>query len=258
MIGAPTPDAPVVLIVDANLDDCVLLGVTLRREGFIAESATTLSDARLLLTALDVSVVILDLRLPDGLGLDLVEELLSQHGADVPFMMAITDRSSEADRLLGFEAGLDDYITKPFSPQEVAFRVRAMLRRAGHGGRQPGGKGRPHVEHSANALQVESLTIDPSAHEVFVNGAEVFITPVEFEILQALVENRGIVLTRNQLIDRLWGATWGGDRHALDVHVSNLRRKLSTAPRDQTFVRSIRGVGYRLGPCILQAPQPVS
>lgn len=249
---AERSELPVILVVDSHLDDCVLLGVTLRREALVVETANTLAEARALLAALDVSVVILDLRLPDGLGLDLVGELQAQRGADVPFLMALTDQTSEADRLLGFEAGLDDYITKPFSPQEVAFRVRAMLRRAQHGGRQPGGKV-AHPEHSSTNLHVGALSVDPGAHEVHVDGREIVVTPVEFEILQALVEQPNIVLSRDQLIDRLWGATWGGDRHALDVHVSNIRRKLSSVPRDQTFVRSIRGVGYRLGTCVSQA-----
>jgi DNA-binding response OmpR family regulator len=242
--------SPVVLVVDANLDDCVLLGVTLRREGFVAESANTLAEARLLLVELDVDVVILDLRLPDGLGLDLVGELRDQRGEDVPFLVALTDRIGEADRLLGFEAGLDDYVTKPFSPQEVAFRVRAMLRRASHGS-GPGGTGQ-HA-HRSTVLRIGTLTLDAGAHEVRIDDREVVVTPVEFEILQALVEQQHLVLTRDHLIDRLWGASWGGDRHALDVHVSNLRRKLSDVPRDQTFVRSVRGVGYRIGSCISQA-----
>lgn len=250
MSGAPStsPDQPLALLVDAALDDCVQLGTVLRRENFAVITAGTLLEAKMLLDAFTPTVVVFDRTLPDGDGLVLAQLLHAREHP--PFLVVLTDRIEEADRLLGFEAGVDDYVAKPFSPQEVAFRLRAMLRRAAvhrPAASTPAPADVP--DHATNALRVGALAVDPDTYEAQVDEQHVELTPVEFQILLALVRNAKLVLTRDQLVEHVWGATWNGDGHALDVHVSNLRRKLSKLPRDQTYIRSVRGVGYRLGPC---------
>lgn len=235
----------VVLVVDAALEDCVQLGTTLRRGGYMVVSAGSLAEGRMLLDALTPAVVVFDRSLPDGDGLDLVAPVHQAHPD--AFLVALSDRADEVDRLEGFELGVDDYVAKPFSPQEVAFRIQAMLRRAASG---PRAATHPAADaESAGTIRIGSLVLDRDTYEVRVDSELVALTPVEFQLLLALVEHANIVLSRDQLVDRVWGANWNGDSHALDVHVSNLRRKLSRVPRDQTFVRSVRGVGYRLGAC---------
>jgi DNA-binding response OmpR family regulator len=236
---------PVVLVVDEQFDDCVLLGVTLRRESMEVLTAHSFTEGKALAMSVVPDVVVLDRSFADGSGLELCAQLHEGLTEMTPFLIMLTDQASEADRLLGFEAGVDDYVAKPFSPQEVAFRIRGMLRR-----RRIRAMTTFVPSQLTNELKIGDLLINPDLREVRVCGELKKLTLVEYEILLALVENRNVVLTRSQLVDKVWNAEWKGDGHALDVHVSNLRRKLSAIPRDQTYVRSIRGVGYRIGPCL--------
>ncbi|MEO6866602.1 MAG: response regulator transcription factor [Gaiellales bacterium] len=268
----------IVLIVDSALDDCVQLGMTLRRESLSVLTVATLAEARIVLQSIEPDVVVFDRLLPDGEGLELAAELAGTAAA--PLLIALTDQAEEADRLLGFETGVDDYVAKPFSPQEVAYRIRAMLRRSLRVPREshtptidaateesasdssasptaptpaagaPSTTGPANDGPSLSKITIGALDVDPDLHEVRVEGRDVELTPVEFQILLQLARNPKLVLSRDQLIDGVWSASWNGDHHALDVHVSNLRQKLSTVPRDQTYIRAVRGIGFRLGSCV--------
>jgi DNA-binding response OmpR family regulator len=181
-------------------------------------------------------VVILDVSLPGIDGIEVCRQLRTFTDA---YVVMLTGRAEETDRLVGLAVGADDYITKPFSPRELVARVRAMLRR-------------PRASAGASDAPEDvrvfgELTIDPGAREVTVAGEVVELSRIEFELLDALSSHRRISLSRDQLLERVWGPNWFGDDHVIDVHVSNLRRKLGDDPRHPRFVRTVRGFGYRMG-----------
>lgn len=154
------------------------------------------------------------------------------------YVIMLTARDEEVDRLVGLSVGADDYVAKPFYPRELVARVQALMRRP---------RSQPGVEDArSDARRFGPLQIDPQAHRVTLSGAEVELTRLEYEILDALSEYRGVTLSRAQLLDRVWGSSWFGDEHVVDVHVSNLRKKLGDDPRAPRFIRTVRGFGYRL------------
>jgi DNA-binding response OmpR family regulator len=168
------------------------------------------------------------------------------------YVLMLTGRTDEVDRIVGLTVGADDYVTKPFSPREISARVEALLRRA-----RPAAGAAPEapVAPASTQRRFGALAIDPEAREVTVDDQHVELTRTEFQILDALTENARRVLTRAQLRERVWGGGWFGDDHAVDVHVSNLRRKLAAAGAAQA-VATVRGVGYRLAPALAQAVGP--
>jgi DNA-binding response OmpR family regulator len=181
-------------------------------------------------------VVVLDLGLP---GLDGVEVCRQLRTFTDCYVVMLTARSDEVDKLVGLGVGADDYLTKPFSPRELVARVRAMLRR-------------PRVSTTASGQDETPRTfgplrVDVSAREVHLDGSLVELTRTEFDLLAALSGRPRMAFSRRQLIDAVWGETWVGDEHLVDVHVGHLRRKLGDDPAAPRFVRTVRGIGYRMG-----------
>jgi DNA-binding response OmpR family regulator len=175
-------------------------------------------------------LVVLDIGLPDRMdGLEVCRTLRST--SDVPVVI-LTARDTEVDRILGLELGADDYVTKPFSPRELVARIRAILRRS-----------EPSARSNAGPLRVGDVLVDLDRHEVRAGGEVIALTSREFDLLAHLAENEGLVLSRRQLLDGVWGANWVGDDRTVDVHVRQLRKKLGGA----LPLSTVWGVGYRLG-----------
>ncbi|MCO1653869.1 response regulator transcription factor [Pseudonocardia humida] len=186
-------------------------------------------------------VVLLDLSIPGPDGLEVCRRLRQFSDA---YVLMLTGRADEVDKVIGLSIGADDYLTKPFSPRELAARVQAMLRRP-HELPQAGqrrGRGQQPDGHPSGSLE-----IDVAAREVRVRGTLIALTKIEFDLLAALAEDERQVRTRDQLRERVWGGAWLADEHAVDVHMSNLRRKLAAAGEGQT-ITTVRGVGYRITP----------
>jgi DNA-binding response OmpR family regulator len=151
----------------------------------------------------------------------------------------LTARAEEVDKLIGLAVGADDYLTKPFSPRELAARVQAMLRRP---------RGERSGDGEAPARTFGDLVIDPASREVSVAGQPAGLTRLEFDLLDVLSARPRLAFTRRQLVDRVWGDDWFGDEHIVDVHIVRLRRKLGDDPARPRYVLTVRGVGYRMGP----------
>jgi len=211
-----------VLVVDDERPILDLVRGYLEREGYevsLAEDgATGLESAR----SGRPDVIVLDVMLP---GLDGFEVLRQIRTFSDAYVIMLTARADEVDRVVGLSVGADDYLVKPFSPRELVARVKALLRRP----------------RSARALPPSDLTVDPARRDVTVRGATVSLTATEFDLLALLAREPGIVVTRAELLARVWGTEFVGDDHLVDVHVANLRRKIGTE-----FIETIRGVGYRL------------
>jgi DNA-binding response OmpR family regulator len=171
-------------------------------------------------------------------GIEVCRELRSFSDA---YVVIISARGDEVDRLLGLEIGADDYLTKPFSPRELRARVAAMFRR-------PRGKSEEAVESNASGtLVVGELVLDPDAHEVRIAGQPVELTKIEFDLLAVLASSPRRVFERDTLVRLVWQSDWFGDDHVVDVHLGNLRRKLGDDAKSGRYIRTVRGVGYRLG-----------
>ncbi len=220
-----------VLVVEDEPDIRNLIVLHLSREGFRCRTAKSGPEALREARAATPDLVILDLMLPDLDGLEVCRRLRSDAAtATIPIIM-LTAKADEVDRVVGLEMGADDYVVKPFSPKELIARIRAVLRRA-----------RPAAE--ARVLRAGAVTIDSMRHQVDVAGTAVELTPKEFDLLRALVEAAGRVLSREQLLERVWGYTRGGDieSRTVDVHVRRLRAKLGDTGRR---IATLKGVGYR-------------
>jgi two-component system alkaline phosphatase synthesis response regulator PhoP len=179
--------------------------------------------------------VVLDLLLPGLDGLEVCRQLQRDGG---PYVLMLTARADELDKVVGLSVGADDYLTKPFSPRELVARVRAILRRSRHGApAQP--------EAAEGLLTFAGLTIDPTRREVQRNSAIVALTAREFDLLYTLAATPGRVFTREQLLERVWGHDFDGVDRVVDVHISLLRRKLGADPTDQNVIQTVRGVGYK-------------
>jgi DNA-binding response OmpR family regulator len=178
-------------------------------------------------------VVVLDIMLP---GFDGLEVLRRIRTFSDPYVLLLTARTEEVDRIVGLTVGADDYLTKPFSPRELVARVQALLRRR---------RGAPPAQGDT-ILRAADLVVDRPRREVTVSGRQVELTTLEFALLEALARDPGVVLTRQQLLDAAWGLDFVGDDHVLEVHVGNLRRKLGDEPASPRYVETVRGVGYRL------------
>lgn len=188
-------------------------------------------ESALLVADSDLDLVILDIGLPGIDGIDVLRELRSR--SDVPVIL-VTARAEETDRLIGLSVGADDYVTKPFSPRELVLRVKAILRRSSH-----------LVDRPDGVIRFDDLTIDTGARVVEVDGEEPELTALEFDLLVALSDAPGLVLTRRQLIERVWGWDFVGDERVVDVHIRNLRRKLGDDAIEPRFITTVRGVGYK-------------
>ncbi len=208
----------------------------LEREGFevhlAADGVAALAQAH----QIDPDIVVLDLGLPGLDGIEVCRQLRTFSDA---YVVMLTARDEEVDKLIGLSVGADDYVTKPFSPRELMARIRAMLRRP-----RPIGAA---VEARSGLRTFGPLTIDPLGRDVWLEGEQVFLTRTEFDVLAALSHRPEMAFTRQQLIDAVWGPTWVGDEHLVDVHVAHLRHKLADDAAAGRFVRTVRGIGYRMG-----------
>ena len=223
------------LVVEDEVPLAQLLGSYLERAGF---ETTLVHDGSAAVPAAreaDPDVVILDLGLP---GLDGVEVCRRLRTFSDAYVVMLTARSEEVDTLIGLSVGADDYLTKPFSPRELIARVQAMLRRP----RRPAG-----ADPEEPPRRFGPLTIDPAGREVWIDGHQVTLTRTEFDLLATLAARPRLAYSREQLIAAVWGPAWVGDEHLVDVHIGHLRRKLGDDAVRGRFVRTIRGVGYRMG-----------
>jgi two-component system response regulator RegX3 len=226
-----------VLIVEDEESLADPLAFLLRKEGF---EATVVADGSTALAEFDragADIVLLDLMLPGMSGTEVCKQLRAR--SSVPVIM-VTARDSEIDKVVGLELGADDYVTKPYSARELIARIRAVLRR---GGDDDPGAG---AGVGDGVLESGRVRMDVERHVVSVNGQEITLPLKEFELLEYLMRNAGRVLTRGQLIDRVWGADYVGDTKTLDVHVKRLRSKIEGDPTNPVHLVTVRGLGYKL------------
>jgi two-component system, OmpR family, response regulator RegX3 len=224
-----------ILVVEDEESFRDALSYMLGKEGFqvtLAESGPAALDA---FDTGGADLVLLDLMLPGLSGIEVCRAIRSK--SNVPVIM-LTAKDSEIDKVVGLELGADDYVTKPYSARELVARIRAVLRR----------RGEPEEPAGPATLRGGPVVVDVERHEVTVNGTQVSLPLKEFELLELLMRNARRVLTRGQLIDRVWGADYVGDTKTLDVHVKRLRAKLEPDPAEPRHIVTVRGVGYRFEP----------
>ena len=221
-----------ILVIEDEPDIRKNLEYNLGREGFIVSSEASLSDAeKKLENNNDFSLIILDLMLPDGSGLDLCKKIKGNPGTESIPIIILTAKDDEVDRVVGFELGADDYVTKPFSVRELILRIKAVLKR--------GQKKEDVVEVGR---QFGDLSIDVESHEVHVNNNQIDLTALEFRLLRQLVDRRGRVQSRDQLLSDVWGYSSEVTTRTVDTHIKRLREKLGPMGK---YVQTIRGVGYK-------------
>ncbi len=226
--------APTIFVVEdePSFVEALVLGLT--REGFTVESAADGAEALRRFDEVDPDLVLLDVMLPKLSGIDVCRQLRQR--SQVPIIM-VTAKSAEIDTVVGLEVGADDYVTKPYRLRELVARIRALLRRAAvsdHGDAP-----------SSDRLEVDGVVLDPSEHQVSVDGEPLTLPLKEFELLHLLLANAGRVLPRETLIDRVWGHDYVGDTKTLDVHIKRLRGKVEPDPANPSRITTIRGLGYR-------------
>ena len=220
-----------ILIIEDEPDIRKTLEYNISREGYEVISTSSLSEARQNLESSSFSLLLLDLMLPDGSGLDLFRELKQDKSKSSMPVIILTAKDDEVDKVVGFELGADDYVTKPFSVRELILRVKAVLKRG--------------VSKSDNVevqRQFGELKIDVDSHEVFVNDDHVSLTALEFKLLRQLVDRRGRVQSRDQLLSDVWGYSSDVTTRTVDTHIKRLREKLGDMGK---YVQTIRGVGYK-------------
>ncbi|GAA3817464.1 response regulator transcription factor [Cellulomonas soli] len=222
-----------VLVVEDDPAIAHLVAEYLTHDGFRVDVADDGEDGVELARQTRPDVVVLDLMLPGIDGLEVCRRVRTFSDA---YVLMLTARGDETDRVIGLSVGADDYVVKPFSPRELSARVQAMLRRPRSADVEPG-----------TVRRFGDLVLDPQAREVSVRGVPVELTRTEFDVLEALSARPRAVVARRRLLEHVWGEDWYGDDHVIDVHVANLRRKLGDDPAASRYVRTVRGVGYRMG-----------
>jgi two-component system response regulator RegX3 len=215
------------------------LGVGLGREGFDVTVARDGPDALRLFDAIEPDLVLLDIMLPKLSGIDVCRTIRSR--SSVPIIM-VTAKGTEIDTVVGLEMGADDYIAKPYRLRELVARMRAVMRRSP---RDASGAGAAGYADEDGVVEIGGVRLDTDRHRVFVRGSEVHLRRKEFELLELLIEHPGRVLTRDTLIDRIWGTDYVGDTKTLDVHVKRLRSHIEEDPSSPQIITTVRGVGYR-------------
>jgi len=229
-----------VLVVEDEASFVEALQIGLSREGFRVEVAVDGVEALERFNQVKPDIVLLDVMLPRVSGLDVCRQIRAQ--SSVPIIM-VTAKSGEIDTVVGLEVGADDYVTKPYRIRELVARIRALLRRAN--GDSSGDSTGDGERATTSTLRVGDVTLDPEAHRLTVRGIEVSVPLKEFEVLHLLLANAGRVLTREVLIDRVWGSDYVGDTKTLDVHIKRLRSKIEVDPSAPTRIVTIRGLGYK-------------
>ena len=236
-----------ILVVDDEPPILELLTGYLAREGWLVESAADGIAALEAARRTDPDVIVLDVMLPGLDGIEVCRQLRTFSDA---YVLMLTARGEEIDRIVGLTVGADDYLVKPFSPREVVARIKALLRRP-RSAATPAGSGPGAAAGAAGGARQPGaapagLELDEGRRTVRVDGAPVELTALEFNLLALLAREPGIVVPRQALLDTLWGPEFLGDDHLVDVHVANVRRKLGDEPASPRFVETVRGVGYRL------------
>lgn len=222
-----------ILIVEDEASFSEALTFLLGKEGFVVDSAATGSEALAKFDSGNFDLILLDLMIPELSGIEVCRAIRAK--SQVPIIM-LTAKDTEIDKVVGLELGADDYVTKPYSKSELVARIRAVLRR-----------GQNHVsEGDAGVLSVANIRMDIDRHQVSVAGQPISLPLKEFELLEFLMRNPGRVLTRNQLIDRVWGSDYVGDTKTLDVHIKRLRAKIEKDPANPTLIQTVRGLGYKI------------
>jgi DNA-binding response OmpR family regulator len=225
------PTTQSVLVVEDEASIASFVSLYLKNAGYDVRTAATGTEALTAVASAQPSLIVLDLMLPDVDGIEICRRI--RQSSDVPILM-LTARDEDVDKIIGLEVGADDYMTKPFNPRELVARVKSILRRA-----TPDRK-----QRESDTIRHGDLFVDAGRREVKVGDREVQLAPKEFDLLWELLDHRGLVLTRDQLLERVWGYTFAGDTRTVDVHVRQLRRKLG----DASPIVTVWGVGYKVGP----------
>ncbi len=223
-----------ILVVDDETNVRKLVRSYLEKDGFRVSEAADGARAIEMVRSERPDLVVLDLMLPEMDGLEVCRAVC---GEDGPLVLMLTARADEADKLVGLGMGADDYLTKPFSPRELVARVKAILRRSGRA-RAAGA--------ATGVLRAGPIEVDTKRHLAKIDDRELDLTAREFDILAALAANAGIVLSREQLLESVWGYTYYGDPRVVDVHMAKLRKKLEPDASEPRYLRTVRGVGYKL------------
>ena len=232
--------AQTILVVEDEASIASFVALYLKNAGYEVRTVATGSAALTHVAAEPPALIILDLMLPDLDGIEICRRV--RKTSDVPILM-LTARDEDVDKIIGLEVGADDYLTKPFNPRELVARVKSVLRRAAPERRR---------DDASQELRHGDLVINAGRREVKVGDEEIQLAPKEFDLLWELLDHKGLVLTRDQLLERVWGYTFAGDTRTVDVHVRQLRRKLG----DASPIVTVWGVGYKVGP--ERAPAPAA
>jgi DNA-binding response OmpR family regulator len=241
MVSTSAPGGRILVVED---EDSISepFAEALQRAGFEAVVTRTAAGALELAREAEPDLVMLDLSLPDGDGRDVCRELRRQ--SDVPIVM-LTARGTEMDRIVGLELGADDYVVKPFSAREVISRIRAVLRRSAP---------RDPSEADEGPIRVGGLELDQAARVARLDGEELELSRKEFDLLAELMRNAGRVVSREDLMSKVWDVNWFGSTKTLDVHIGWLRRKLGDDPGDPRYIETVRGVGFRFAAPEVEEP----
>jgi two-component system response regulator RegX3 len=222
-----------ILVVEDESSFSEALEFLLGKEGFSVVTASTGTEALKKFDQGAIDLILLDLMLPEISGTEVCRQIRAK--SKVPIIM-LTAKDSEVDKVVGLEIGADDYVTKPYSSRELVARINAVLRRNG-------GEG---VAMDAGVMTVHGIRMDIDRHQVSINGIPASLPLKEFELLEFLMRNAGRVLTRMQLIDRVWGSDYVGDTKTLDVHIKRLRAKIEDDPANPKIIQTVRGLGYKM------------
>ncbi|MEY4498766.1 MAG: hypothetical protein RJA40_871 [Actinomycetota bacterium] len=223
-----------ILIVEDEASFSEALAFLLSKEGFETAVAETGREALDMFNDQGADLILLDLMIPVVSGVEVCRTIRTH--SQVPIIM-LTAKDAEIDKVVGLEIGADDYVTKPYSSRELIARIKAVLRR---------GQSDDHSDYDEDLLEVGPIRLNIGKHQVFVKGNPVALPLKEFELLEFLMRNSGRVLTRSQLIDRVWGGDYYGDTKTLDVHIKRLRAKVEADPANPVLIQTIRGLGYKL------------
>ena len=222
-----------ILVVEDESSFSEALEFLLGKEGFSVVTAATGTEALKKFEQGGIDLILLDLMIPEVSGTEVCRQIRAK--SKVPIIM-LTAKDSEVDKVVGLEIGADDYVTKPYSARELVARINAVLRRnAGE-----------NMLSDPGVMTVHGIRMDIDRHQVSINGIPVSLPLKEFELLEFLMRNAGRVLTRMQLIDRVWGSDYVGDTKTLDVHIKRLRAKLEVNPADPKIIQTVRGLGYKM------------